>query len=107
MAIYRITVVLKGKTVRGIRELVNEDVDTAWQIFYASAVDVYSAAKILDFEVVKVSSYSDEYREWKAMQEKERRQAKQKPNRKDNYMKKNTTIGERAKLNKPPDEKID
>jgi hypothetical protein len=64
MALYRITVTL-NKVVKGVRQLEQEDVDVAWQVFHQSATEAYSAAKILDFEVVKISSFSDDHREWK------------------------------------------
>lgn len=68
MAIYRITIVLHSKTVSGVREIEQEDVDIAWQIFYATAVDVYTSGKIVDFELVKISIYSYDYKQWKLKQ---------------------------------------
>ena len=105
MAAYRITVTLKGKTVKGIRELELEDVDTAWQIFYAAAVDAYTAPKILDFEVVRISSFSDDYRKWKLTQEKPIQAFKKIYNRKDGKNARIITMEERARLNKRPDQK--
>jgi hypothetical protein len=83
MAAYRITINLKGKTVKGIRELDHADIDTAWQIFYAAAVEAYSVNKILDFEVVKISIYSDDYRKWKLRQAKDSELKMKVYNRKD------------------------
>ena len=105
MPAYRITITLKGKTVKGIRELELEDVDTAWQIFYAAAVEAYTAVKILDFEVVRISSYSDDYRKWKFTQEKQFQPFKKMYNRKDGRNARIITMEERAKLNKRPDKK--
>jgi hypothetical protein len=101
MAAYRITITLKGKVVKGIRELELEDVDTAWQIFYAAAVDAYSAPKILDFEVVRISSFSDDYRKWKFTQPL-REQPRKACNRKEIKPTRIITMTERARLNKPP-----
>src|SRR5687768_8920782 len=105
MAAYRIIITLKGRTVKGIRELELEDVDTAWQIFYAAAVGAYTAPKILDFEVVRISSFSDDYRKWKFTQEKQLQPFKKVYNRKDGKNARIITMEERAKLNKRPDNK--
>ena len=103
MAAYRITITLKGKTVKGIRELELEDVDTAWQIFYAAAVEAYSAPKILDFEVVRISSFSDDYRKWKFTHDKVPQQPRKAYSRKDFKNTRIITMAERARLSKPPE----
>ena len=96
MSYFRITITLKNKVVQGIRELEQEDIDIAWQVFYCSAVEVYSAAKILSFEVVKISTFSDDYRQWRLLKEK-----KQVNNRKDGRHSRKITLGEMAKRKNP------
>ena len=65
MPFYRITITLSSKTVKGIKELDNKDIDDVWLIFKASAEQAYDRQNILDFEVVMVSKHSDDYRNWK------------------------------------------
>ena len=70
MPFYRITITLSNKTIKGIRELDNKDLDDVWLIFKGLAEQEYGQQKILDFEVVMVSIYSDDYRNWKLKESK-------------------------------------
>jgi hypothetical protein len=65
MPFYKITITLEHRVLKGVRELDQPDIDTAWLIFKRQAVQVYTEMKMLDFEVVMISKYSDDFRVWK------------------------------------------
>lgn len=58
MPIYRITIELSGKTISGLRKH-DSDSDTAFLAFQVLAEKAYGS-KLLYFDCVQLSSYSDE-----------------------------------------------
>ena len=99
MAFYRITITLKDNSIKGIRELDQEDIDIAWLVFKSHAVSVYTEKKILDFEVVRISTYSDDFLKWKLAQKKLNPPPPKKVsfNRKDGKNANKITLGEKSK----------
>lgn len=58
MSYYRITIKVKKKIIKGIRELSNADIDYAWRYYEKKTYEKYSRDDVTFFEVVMLSKIS-------------------------------------------------
>ena len=73
MPFYRITVFVKNKQapVTGIRELVEYNIERAWQLMEAKAKEAYNS-DLEGFNLMMISKRSADYKEWLEKRNKEK-----------------------------------